>query len=221
MQLMKKLNHYLVNGYKQVNSYKQLESISHKFKVFTMQIEQKEQLSLLMDGEFDNDHIVDAISYDESLQSCWQRYHLVRNTMRGELHSSLLTLDVSKQVAKVIMAEDLYNQPTNQPSVEATAPPKSENLMWIHVKDFFAKASQVGLAACVTLGIIVGVQYHQGQADSVNASPILNTVPVGVNLAPVGGTHQQNDQQLLEKRQYDKIRLLVQDYELQKRLNAR
>ena len=84
-----------------------------------------------------------------------------------------------------------------------------------------AKVSQVGLAACVTLAIIAGVQYHQGQSDEVSGAPTLNTIPMGVNVAPVGGIQQHNDQQLLEKRQYDKIRLLVQDYELQKRLNAR
>lgn len=189
-----------------------------------MQIEQKEQLSLLMDGEFTNDHIVDEVLNDESLQSCWHRYHIIRDTMRGELHSnslnhsSSLNLDISSQIAQAIATEDLYNQPIDQPNIDTTSPPKAENLIWNHVKDFIGKVSQVGLAACVTLGIIAGVQYNQGQTDS--ASPTLNTVPVGVSVAPVGGIHQQNDQQLLEKRQYDKIRLLVQDYELQKRLNA-
>ncbi|OCG37050.1 RseA family anti-sigma factor [Gilliamella sp. Gris1-4] len=191
-----------------------------------MQIEQKEQLSLLMDGEFTNDHIVDEVLNDESLQSCWHRYHIIRDTMRGELHSSSLNrssslnLDISSQIAQAIATEDLYNQPIDQPNIDTTTPPKAENLIWIHVKDFIGKVSQVGLAACVTLGIIAGVQYNQGQTDSTSASSTLNTVPVGVSVAPVGGIHQQNDQQLLEKRQYDKIRLLVQDYELQKRLNA-
>ncbi|NUF26533.1 RseA family anti-sigma factor [Gilliamella sp. ESL0254] len=187
---------------------------------FTTQTEQKEQLSLLMDGEFANDHIIDEVSQNESLQSCWHRYHIVRDTMRGELHSSVLTLDISNQIAQAIASEDLYNQLPDQPNTSTTTLPKAENLIWIHVKDFFAKASQVGLAACVTLGIIAGVQYQQSQTDNTNGSPTLNTIPVGVNVAPVGGIHQQNDQQLLEKRQYDKIRLLVQDYELQKRLNA-
>ncbi|MWP48280.1 hypothetical protein GQ592_01490 [Gilliamella sp. Lep-s21] len=193
---------------------------SHKFKVSTMQIEQKEQLSLFMDGEFTNDHIIDEVSHNESLQACWHRYHIVREAMRGELHSSALKLDISKQIAQAIASEDLYNNLTDQPNIKTTTQPKAENLIWIHVKDFFAKASQVGLAACVTLGIIAGVQYQQSQTDNTNGIPTLNTVPVGVNIAPVGGIHQQNDQQQLEERQYDKIRLLVQDYELQKRLNA-
>ena len=185
-----------------------------------MQIEQKQQLSLLMDGEFIDDHFVDELGHDESLQSCWHRYHLAREAMRGELHGSSLTLDISNQVAMAIADDDLYPQLTDQPSQDEISIPKAENLFWLRIKDAMAKVSQVGLAACVTLAIIAGVQYHQGQSDETSGVPTLNTVPMGVNVAPVGGKQQHNDQQLLEKRQYDKIRLLVQDYELQKRLNA-
>lgn len=185
-----------------------------------MQIEQKQQLSLLMDGEFTDDNFVDVVSHDESLQSCWHRYHIAREAMRGELHGSSLTLDISNQVAMAIADDDLYPQLTEQPSQDEISIPKAENLFWVRIKDVVAKVSQVGLAACVTLAIIAGVQYHQGQSDDAIGVPTLNTVPMGVNVAPVGGI-QHNDKQLLEKRQYDKIRLLVQDYELQKRLNAR
>ena len=185
-----------------------------------MQTEQKQQLSSLMDGELKDDYFIDAVSKDEDLQSCWHRYHVVRSAMRGELHSSTLTLDISKQVAQAIADENLYFEMADQPTQHEVTIPKAENLFWDRVKDAVAKVSQVGLAACVTLAIIAGVQYQQGQSNNINGAPTLNTLPVGVNVAPVGGIQQHNDQQLLEKRQYDKIRLLVQDYELQKRLNA-
>ena len=185
-----------------------------------MQTEQKQQLSSLMDGELKDDYFIDAVSKDEDLQSCWHRYHVVRSAMRGELHSSTLTLGISKQVAQAIADENLYFEMADQPTPHEVTIPKAENLFWDRVKDAVAKVSQVGLAACVTLAIIAGVQYQQGQSNNINGAPTLNTLPVGVNVAPVGGIQQHNDQQLLEKRQYDKIRLLVQDYELQKRLNA-
>lgn len=185
-----------------------------------MQIEQKQQLSSLMDGEFKDDHFIEAVSKDEDLQSCWYRYHVVRSAIRGELHSSTLTLDISNQVAQAIADDNLYFNIPEQPNPNKVAVPKAESLFWTRIKDAVAKVSQVGLAACVTLAIIAGVQYQQGQSDSISGSPTLSTLPIGVNVAPVGGIRQHNDQQLLEKRQYDKIRLLVQDYELQKRLNA-
>lgn len=193
---------------------------SYKFKVSTMQIERKEQLSLLMDGEFTNGNVINDVLNDEDLQACWHRYHIVREAIRGELHNSSLTFDISKQVAQAIANEEIYEQLTEQPKSNDIVIPKADNLLWIRVKEVIAKVSQVGLAACVTLGIIAGVQYHQGQSDTSNSVPALNPVPVGINVAPVGGITQQNDQQLLEKKQYDKIKLLIQDYELQKRLNA-
>ena len=186
-----------------------------------MQIERKEQLSLLMDGEITDDNFIDEVLRDKNLQSCWHRYHIVRDAMRGKLHNSLLTLDIANQVAKALANEDTYHQLEEQPNPNEVLVPQKHNLFWIRVKEVMAKVSQVGLAACVTLGIIAGVQYYQGQTeDSNGVPPTLNTTPIGVNLAPVGGISQQDDQQILEKRQYDKIKLLLQDYELQKRLNA-
>ncbi|KFA59655.1 hypothetical protein A9G34_08205 [Gilliamella sp. Choc4-2] len=186
-----------------------------------MRTEQKEQLSLLMDDQLTDQQIMDEISKDVSLQSCWHRYHIVRDVMRGALHSSSLTLDISNQVAQAVANENLYDQLDNQPNPNQVSIPKTESLLWIRIKDVISKVGQVGLAACVTLAIIAGVQYQQGKSESNHGVPTLNTVPFGVNVAPVGGIQQSNEQLLLEKRQYDKIRLLVQDYELQKRLNAR
>lgn len=185
-----------------------------------MQIDRKEQISLLMDGEFTDGNVINDMLNDEDLQACWHRYHIVREAMRGELHNSSLTFDISKQVAQALANENVYDQLTEQPKSDEIIIPKTENLLWIRMKDVVAKVSQVGLAACVTLAIIAGVQYRQGQSDTTNSAPTLNPVPVGINVAPVGGIQHQNDQQLLEKRQYDKIKLLVQDYELQKRLNT-
>lgn len=185
-----------------------------------MQEEQKVQLSSLMDGEFTENYFIGSVSHDEDLQSCWHRYHVVRDVIRRELHSSSLTLDISNQVAQAIANDDLYGQLPEQPKKDEVLVPDLNTLLWIKVKEVISKVSQVGLAACVTLAVIAGVQYQQGQSNDTTGTPMLNTVPVGVSVAPVGGLSQQNDQQLLEKRQHDKIRLLVQDYELQKRLNA-
>ncbi|MDF7667216.1 RseA family anti-sigma factor [Orbaceae bacterium ESL0727] len=203
----------------------------------TMQEEQKqnETLSSLMDGELINDKFTDdrflqTITEDERLHACWHRYHIARDAMQGNLHSCSLTLDIESAVAQSIANDNLYGVPaTDQPAIANVEMPnlnslKSPNLFWAHLKEMAIRTSQVGLAACVTLAIIAGVQYHQGQSNDSHA-PILNTVPIGVNVAPVGGIaqpgeQQPSEQQLFEKRQYDKIRLLVQDYELQKRLNT-
>lgn len=182
--------------------------------------EQKEQLSSLMDGEQCGTEFVDAVSKDDALQQCWHRYHIVRDVMQGKLHDCSLSFDISEKVAQEIALEDL----AQQPAAEQVILPNVANLFWIKAKDIVSKVSQVGLAACVTLGIIAGVQYQQN-STSDNQLPVLNTVPVGVNIAPVGGmnvgqNNQQEQHDTIESQQYNKIRLLVQDYELQRRLNA-
>ncbi|MDF7671267.1 RseA family anti-sigma factor [Orbaceae bacterium ESL0721] len=196
----------------------------------TVEKEQKERLSSFMDGELATASFIDLINRDENLQACWHRYHIARDAMKGELHDSSLGFDISHAVANAIDTDSNYELRT-QPTQDDITPPNLEKLkreskrlnsFWIQIKDSIAKMSQVGLAACVTLVIIAGVQYYQDESTNSNM-PMLNTVPVGVNLAPVGGIADESkldEQQLFEKRQYDKIRLLVQDYELQKRLNA-
>ncbi len=186
-----------------------------------MQKEHIEQLSSFMDGETTDSAFVESVSKDECLQACWRRYHIARDAMHGKLHDCSLTFDISQAVAESLANEACYESKlADQPITSDEVLPNKDRLFWVRAKEVISKISQVGLAACVTLGIIAGVQYHQGEGNQTSSSPVLNTVPVGVNIAPVGGLPSKNDQQLIEKRQYDKIRLLVQDYELQKRLNA-
>lgn len=185
---------------------------------------QKEQLSSLMDGDQCDVSFINTMTNDDELVKCWHRYHIVRDTMQDKLSEYSLTFDITERVANAIALDDLFDQAaTSQVSMT-----KNKNFYWIKIKDTISRLSQVGLAACVTLGIIAGVQYQQ---NSVNDSsmPILNTVPIGVNVSPVGGTasEQQNYQlpkesmdQQLDQQEYNKIRLFIQDYELQKRLNV-
>ncbi|RKS87841.1 RseA-like anti sigma(E) protein [Orbus hercynius] len=180
--------------------------------------EQKEQLSSFIDGEQYDVEFVDAVAQDQDLQQCWQRYHIVRDVMQNKLNDGVLTLNIVDKIADAIALDDLYDQA----HIAVFEPARQNNLLWIKIKDVVGKLSQVGLAACVTLAIIAGVQYQQ---DSSNDISVLNTMPVGVSVAPVGGmpSHANNDQstsEQVDQQQYNKIRLLVQDYELQKRLNV-
>lgn len=190
----------------------------------TMLKTQKEQLSSLMDGDQCDVSFINTMTNDDELFKCWHRYHIVRDTIQDKLSECSLTFDITERVANAIALDDLFDQATTSqvPMI------KNKNLYWIKIKDTISRLSQVGLAACVTLGIIAGVQYQQNSVND-NSMPILNTVPIGVNVSPVGGTssEQQNYQlqkesmnQQLDQQEYNKIRLFIQDYELQKRLNV-
>ena len=46
---------------------------------------QKEKLSAFMDGEVLDKELMGSIARDESMKETWQRYHLVRDAMRGDV----------------------------------------------------------------------------------------------------------------------------------------
>jgi sigma-E factor negative regulatory protein RseA len=51
----------------------------------------KDQLSALMDGEFDiesAEHLITSVKAGGELKSCWTHYHLIGDTLRGEINLS-------------------------------------------------------------------------------------------------------------------------------------
>ncbi len=62
---------------------------------------QKEQLSALMDGEALDNALLSALSQDAELQQRWTSYHLIRDTMRGDV----LHFDISARVAAALKQE--------------------------------------------------------------------------------------------------------------------
>lgn len=188
----------------------------------------KERLSSLMDGELDavSDSLVSSVSESDEMQACWYRYHVMRDVMCRKLPDQVLSLDITKQIAQVIENEAL---PLVEQPLPQTIKPTAQSLFWIKVREMGGRIGQVGLAACVTLAVITGVQYY-GEGSNESAQPLLNTMPVGVSVAPVGGISKfdiennqlnRRDQMTeMEQEQYDKVLFLLQDYELQKRVNA-
>jgi sigma-E factor negative regulatory protein RseA len=67
----------------------------------------KDQLSALMDGEFDiedSEHLITSAKTGGELKTCWAHYHLIGDTLRGEIHMSH---DFSSRVMSA-----LENEPT-------------------------------------------------------------------------------------------------------------
>lgn len=60
---------------------------------------QKEKLSALMDGETLDSELLGILSKDKALQQSWQSYHLIRDTLRGDV-GNVLHLDIASRVAK-------------------------------------------------------------------------------------------------------------------------
>jgi sigma-E factor negative regulatory protein RseA len=165
------------------------------------------------------------LSKDASLQQSWESYHLIRDTMRGDT-SELLHFDIS---AKVMAA--IENEPARQvtPIISEQQPlPQQWQKMpfWQKVRPWASQLTQMGVAACVSLAVIVGVQHYNGQSDNAAQpeTPVFNTLPMMGRASPVSlgvpsdSTASTGQQQVQEQRR--RINAMLQDYELQRRLHS-
>ncbi|ALB63729.1 Sigma factor RpoE negative regulatory protein RseA [Cronobacter condimenti 1330] len=189
---------------------------------------QKEKLSALMDGEALDSELLSAVENDKALQQTWESYHLIRDTLRGDT-SETLHFDISARVMAAIENEPARQAvpliPESQP-----APHQWEKMpFWRKVRPWASQLTQVGMAACVSLAVIVGVQHYNGNGQSDATAqpeaPVFNTLPMmgkaspvslGVPTADANATGGQPQAQEQRRR----INAMLQDYELQRRLHA-
>jgi len=188
---------------------------------------QKEKLSALMDGESLDNELLSSLSKDRALQQSWQSYHLIRDTLRGDV-GQVMHLDIADRVAAALEKEPARLVPS---AVQESQPqPHTWQKMpfWDKVRPWASQITQIGMAACVSLAVIVGVQqYNQPSAPSnASESPAFTTLPIMGQASPVSlgvpadsfSTGSGQQQQVQEQRK--RINAMLQDYELQRRLHS-
>lgn len=188
---------------------------------------QKEQLSALMDGESLDSELLNELSKDKTLQQSWQDYHLIRDVIRGD-SSDVLHFDISTNVMAAIA-----NEPARRsvPLITESQPkPEQWERMpfWHRVRPWASHLTQAGLAACVSLAVIVGVQQYNGTSESElqSDSPVFNTMPMIGKASPVSlgvpsdASIPGSATQVQMQEQRRRINAMLQDYELQRRLHA-
>lgn len=189
---------------------------------------QKEKLSALMDGETLDTELMNALSGDKKLQQTWASYHLIRDTMRTEVNEQVLNIDISAGVMAAIADEPVRRSVT--PMQESQPAPQQWQQMpfWKKMRPWASQITQIGMAACVSLAVIVGVQQYNGRSvdgSSQPETPVFNTLPMMGKASPVSlgvpadsSASNQGQQQIQEQRR--RINAMLQDYELQRRLHA-
>lgn len=184
---------------------------------------QKEQLSALMDGETLDNEVLSALSEDAVLQKQWESHHLIRDTLRGDV-APVMHFDIAANVAAAIEKEPL---PLKIAIPEAQPEPQSYDKLpfWHKVRPWAAQLTQIGVAACVSLAVIVGVQHYNQPAEgqSQSESPVFNTLPMMGQASPVSlgvpaETNSSAPQQVQDQRR--RVNAMLQDYELQRRLHS-
>ncbi|MFL9592015.1 sigma-E factor negative regulatory protein [Aeromonas schubertii] len=184
----------------------------------------KEQLSALMDGVLDGEQgrqAIDEVMSDAELQASWSRYHLIGDAMRGELPDTM-QFDLCDKIAMALDEEPTVLAPQAAP----TAPLHGGKVIPL-VRRFGQQMGQYAIAASVAAAVIFGVQHYQGQDSVTPVNPVLNTIPIGGNAAPVSVHYPKDDsrarQQALTEQQMneqrDRINAFLRDHQLQQRLH--
>ncbi|UXI01742.1 RseA family anti-sigma factor [Photobacterium sp. TY1-4] len=207
----------------------------------------KQKISALLDGEALDQSIVNALAVDEESQQTWQRYSLIGDVMRGEAPQNP-DWDITARVAMALEQEPVHNGPVDvepAPVVHlasvreqhASAPQQAQPTPQQAKRTLPAWLSQLGqvaVAASVSLAVIVGVQQYNGGDETLVVSaeesqvPVLQTIPFAGVAEPVSLTRDSirssnhhaapSEAQVMEQRR--RINAMLQDYELQLRLNA-
>lgn len=147
----------------------------------------KNQLSALIDGEFeieDSEHIITAIKSDGEIREAWKCYHLIGDTIRGDVD---MQYDFG---AKVMQALEM--EPTvlavNQQTVGQGASTKQYKLK---APAFWSVAASV--AAVMLVGMMV-FELQLGDSEDMSPIEIAQSVPFEYlqahqSLAPSGSAY--------------------------------
>ncbi|PMM00891.1 anti-sigma E factor [Vibrio kanaloae] len=189
----------------------------------------KEKLSALMDGEtIDKALIVDLESDQESMNT-WQSYHLIGDVMRGDAPETK-DWNIADSVAAELEAELAHSampnlhqvnvEPTVAPIEEQPKPQQAKRQLPAWLQPF----GQVAVAACVSLAVVLGVQQYGGSDPAAPEQlPVLQTIPFAGSAEPVSLTRDSVSKPVSEanlQEQRKRVHALLEDYELQLRLNG-
>lgn len=113
-----------------------------------------------------------------------ESYHLIRDTLRGDT-SEVLHFDISARVMAAIENEPVHQTTPLIPEAQPAPHQWQKMPFWHKVRPWASQLTQMGVAACVSLAVIVGVQHYntQSEANQQPEAPVFNTLPMMVKPA--------------------------------------
>ncbi|WP_070970373.1 sigma-E factor negative regulatory protein [Vibrio sonorensis] len=187
----------------------------------------KEKLSALMDGELVDKALISELESDQDSLKAWENYHLIGDVMRGEAPAQK-EWNIAESVALALDSEPAHSSFDRQKVTELDdfrieSQPKPAEVRrglpaWLN------PFGQVAVAACVSLAVILGVQQSgldatQPESDQL---PVLQTIPFAGSAEPVSLARPEVEHasEVNVQEQRRRINAMLQDYELQLRLNS-
>ncbi|MGR5178964.1 RseA family anti-sigma factor [Vibrio mediterranei] len=186
----------------------------------------KQKLSAFMDGNLIDDALIEALENDQESKDTWHNYHLIGDVMRGDEPQSL-DWNIAESVAAALESEPAHSRvsDSNVAPIESQPTPQQAKRQ---LPAWLTQFGQVAVAACVSLAVILGVQQYSGQdatQPEAEQLPVLQTIPFAGSAEPVSLTRDSvakanTNESVNVQEQRRRINALLQDYELQLRLNS-
>ncbi len=121
-----------------------------------------ENLSAFIDGESQDDNFVSNILNDDEMGAKWQRYHIIRQSMRKEMPISA-DFDISASIAAALESE---------PAILAPKRTWRDLPVISNVVPLVRSGGQLAIAASVAVAVVVGVQQlNQEDQQIFNPAP--------------------------------------------------
>lgn len=179
-----------------------------------------------MDGNLIDDALIEALENDQESKDTWHNYHLIGDVMRGDEPQSL-DWNIAESVAAALESEPAHSRvsDSNVAPIESQPTPQQAKRQ---LPAWLTQFGQVAVAACVSLAVILGVQQYSGQDPTqpeAEQLPVLQTIPFAGSAEPVSLTRDSvakanTNESVNVQEQRRRINALLQDYELQLRLNS-
>ncbi|MFS1415635.1 anti-sigma E factor [Vibrio sp. 10N.286.49.C2] len=191
----------------------------------------KQKLSAFMDGDLVDEAFIEALENDQENKEAWQNYHLIGDVMRGDEPKSL-DWNIAESVALALETEPVHSGvPSSlEDNIGVATPIESQptpRQAKRQLPAWLSQLGQVAIAASVSLVVILGVQQYSGQDGTqpeAEQLPVLQTIPFAGSAEPVSLTRDSVAKTSHEpanvQEQRRRVNALLQDYELQLRLNS-
>ena len=122
--------------------------------------DKRNKLSALMDSELhDVEQGIKQLAKDKEMQDVWQRYHLARDVMKGQV-SDFPTLDISAAVHESLKSEPAILTP-----------------IWRRLSPRYIMKQAAGLAVAAAVGSVAVLTVQQTQLVSSNNDVIAGVTP--------------------------------------------
>ncbi|MEO6697109.1 MAG: sigma-E factor negative regulatory protein [Gammaproteobacteria bacterium] len=133
-----------------------------------------EQISALMDGELneaETGRLLDRLERDDTLRTCWTRYHLISDTLRNDL-TCHIKHNVANRVIQALESEPIHLSPRRSPSHTKTKSPA-----WA---SFFKPLAGLAVAASIAAVAVISLQTTAPlqTASPVNLAGLPGAAPV-------------------------------------------